>query len=394
MKKLFVAVLALAALAACNKDNEFVPEVSKDAKSITVAIQNTAATRAGVTAPGVNGKACAEAEHMKILFADASGKILKVLPLVGTAPEGEAHAAEYAVGATSTDKDGNTVYLWHNVPASINQIAVVRDTKGDVAIVEGETTLAKVKDAADDEAKNLERELDDIFLYDEDTLSNSGVECVVYNGVEYKIWTASVRVAPLFTRLEITNIQCDDLGVANTDDDINSFGYDELVINSLTWTAENGSYTIAPAEGATSLTTLYSANNNTAAANNTQTDASKRFNYWTADGLAPATAPGVQSKVWSWNVLPQKFGQMDLVITVDAYDYVLVDRNVALKVIDLSTAENATEDNDFELLVENIYRIDLSFDEGDLTGKEGRCVQVTVEIAPWTVNTVYPVYGK
>lgn len=393
MKKLFVAVLAIATLVACNKDNEFVPEVSKDAKSITVAIANSATSRAGVTAPGVHNEACAEAEDMNILFADASGKILKVLPLVGTAPEGEAHAAEYAVGATSTDEDGNTVYLWHNVPASINQIAVVRDTKGDVAIVEGETTLAKVRDAADDEAANLERELGDIFLYAEDTLSNSGVECVVYNGVEYKIWTASVRVAPLFTRLEITNIQCDDLGETNTDDDINSFGYDELVINSLTWTAEKGSYTIAPATEGAPLTTLYSDNNNTAAANNTQTDPSKRFNYWTADGLAPVTT-GVQSKVWSWNVLPQKFGQMDLVITVDAYDYVLVDRNVALKVIDLSTADNATEDKDFALAVENIYRIDLSFDEGDLTGKEGRCVQVTVEIAPWTVNTVYPVYGK
>lgn len=393
MKKLFVAVLALAALAACNKDNEFVPEVSKDAKSITVAIENSAATRAGVTAPGVHNEACAEAKDMNILFADASGKILKVLPLVGTAPEGEAHATEYAVGVTSTDENDNTVYLWHNVPASINQIAVVRDTKGDVEIVEGETTLDDVKDAADDEDANLERELDDIFLYAEDTLSNDGGDCVVYNGVEYKIWTASVRVAPLFTRLEITNIQCDDLGETNTDDDINSFGYDELVINSLTWTAEKGVYTIAPATEGASLVTLYSDNNNTAAANNTQTDASKRFNYWTADGLAPVEA-GVQSKVWSWNVLPQKFGQMDLVITVDAYDYVLVDRNVALKVIDLSTAENATEDNDFELAVENIYRIDLSFDEGDLTGKEGRCVQVTVEIAPWTVNTVYPVYGK
>jgi hypothetical protein len=85
---------------------------------------------------------------------------------------------------------------------------------------------------------------------------------------------------------------------------------------------------------------------------------------------------------------------MNLEFTADAYDYVLADHSVALKVIDLSTSADATEDKNFEFAVENIYRVSLDFTEGDLTGKEGRCVQVTVEIAPWTVNTVHPVFGK
>lgn len=393
MKKLFVAVLAIAALAACNKDNEFVPEISLDSKSVTICIENSAATRAGeagVTVPGKN-EACAEAKDMNILFADASGKILKVLPLVAAAAEGD-HTPEYAVGVPAT-ADGKTTYIWHNVPASITQIAVVRDLDNDAPITPGETTLATVKAKASIEANNLADELNHIFLYDESTLSDKG-SCAIVNGVEYKVWEGSVRVAPLFARLEITNIQCTDLGVTNTDGDINSFGYDELVLNSLTWTGSVGSYNIALAEGATSLTTLYSANNNTAAANNTQTDASKRFNYWTADGQAPVADPGVQSKVWSWNVTPQTFTQMDLAFTADAYDYQLTDRSVALKVIDLSLTDGATEDNNFEFVAENIYRVNLDFTEADLTGKEGRCVRVIVEIAPWSVKTVYPVYGK
>ena len=392
MKKLFVAVLAIAALAACNKDNEFVPEISLDSKSVTVCIENSAATRAGeagVTVPGEDQAACAEAKDMKILFADASGKILKVLPLVADKAVGD-HTPEYAVGEPAT-ADGKTTYIWHNVPASIRQIAVVRDMDGDAPIEAGKTTLADVKAKASIEANNLADELTNIFLYAESTLSDKG-SCAVVNGVEYKVWEGSVRVAPLFARLEITSIQCTDLGVTNTDGDINSFGYDELVLNSLTWTGSAGAYNIALAEGATSLTTLYSQNNKDVN-NNTQKDDAKRVNYWTADGQAPVTT-GVQSKVWSWNVTPQTFTQMDLAFTADAYDYQLTDQSVALKVIDLSLTDGATEDNNFEFVAENIYRVNLDFTEGDLTGKEGRCVRVIVEIAPWSVKTVYPVYGK
>lgn len=391
MKKLFVAVLALAALAACNKDNELVPEISLDSKSVTICIENSAATRAGeagVTDPGKN-EACAEAKDMNILFADASGKILKVLPLVADAAEGD-HTPEYAVGKPATDAD-KTTYIWHNVPASIRQIAVVRDLDGDAPITPGTTTLAEVKEKASIEANNLGDELNRIFLYAESTLSDKDT-CATVNGVEYKVWEGSVRVAPLFARLEITNIQCTDLGATNIDANINSFGYDELVLDTLTWTGSVGSYNIALAEGATSLTTLYSQNNKDVT-NNTQKVEENRVNYWTADGQAPVTA-GVQSKVWSWNVTPQTFTQMDLVFTADAYDYQLTDRSVALKVIDLSLTDGATEDNNFEFVAENIYRVNLDFTEGDLTGKEGRCVRVIVEIAPWTVKTVYPVYGK
>ena len=392
MKKLFVAVLALAALAACNKDNEFVPEISLDSKSVTVCIENSAATRAGeagVTVPGVDQQACAEAKDMNILFADASGKILKVLPLVADKAVGD-HTPEYAVGEPAT-ADGKTTYIWHNVPASIRQIAVVRDLDNDAPVTPGTTTLAEVKAKASIEDNNVADELNHIFLYDESTLSDKGT-CATVNGVEYKVWEGSVRVAPLFARLEITNIQCTDLGATNIDADINTFGYDELVLNSLTWTGSEGTYSIVLAEGATSLTTLYSQNNKDVN-NNTQKDDAKRVNYWTADGQAPVTA-GVQSKVWSWNVTPQTFEQMDLAFTADAYDYQLTDRSVALKVIDLSLTDGATEDKGFAFAAENIYRVNLDFTEGDLTGKEGRCVRVVVEIAPWTVNTVYPVYGK
>ena len=390
MKKLFVCAMALAAFVSCSKDDVQGPALDSGNKSVSITIANTSsATRAaGVTTPGTND-ACADAKDLQILFADASKKILKIMPLV--AEDANSHA-EYAAGATEEDDNGNTIYTWHNVPAAVTNVAIIRDLDNVANVAVGQS-LTDVKAFASIEANYLTKELNKIFLYGENLqpLQDTGVHTTI-NGVEYRLWTGSVRVAPLFARLEITNIQCTDLGVTNTNTNPNDFGYDELVLNSLTWTGSKGSYSIDAAEGATSLTTLYSQNNKDVT-NNTQKDSAKRVNYWTADGLAPVTS-GVQSKVWSWNITPQTFTEMNLVFTADAYDYVLADHSVALKVIDLSTSADATEDNNFEFAVENIYRVSLDFTEGDLTGKEGRCVQVTVEIAPWTVNTVHPVFGK
>jgi hypothetical protein len=44
--------------------------------------------------------------------------------------------------------------------------------------------------------------------------------------------------------------------------------------------------------------------------------------------------------------------------------------------------------------VKNIYQLDLTFGEGNISGQEGICVNVTVSIDTWTVNTVKPVFGQ
>jgi uncharacterized protein YijF (DUF1287 family) len=38
--------------------------------------------------------------------------------------------------------------------------------------------------------------------------------------------------------------------------------------------------------------------------------------------------------------------------------------------------------------------MDLLFDEGDIAGQEGVCVDVTVKIVDWKVQTINPVFGK
>jgi hypothetical protein len=98
--------------------------------------------------------------------------------------------------------------------------------------------------------------------------------------------------------------------------------------------------------------------------------------------------------VWSWNVQPGTFEGMDLDITATAYDYQVADDSIALKVTGLTSTKGSTSANKNELAEGVIYRIPLDFTEGDLTGQEGKCVQVEVEIVDWVVNTVYPIFGN
>lgn len=404
MKKLFVCAMALAAFVSCSKD-DVAQGVALDSKnkSIEITIENSgAATRAandGITAgETVKGSKApvAEAKTMDILFADASGTILKVMDLVAGTGVHENDPAEnvdsYTPGAssTATGEDGisRTTYVWHNVPAAVTQVAIVRDVMGDVTITPGTTKLADVKDAADDEVTNLTRSVDEIFLYGEDLVLESNGDCVTVNGIEYEYFLGKVRVAPLFARFEINSIQCSDLGDDNKDTDINTFGFDELTLTSLTWNSEDKSgYTIELPEAAT----MWGSYNPTTGTygTNSNTDDATRTNYLTVEGVAPTAT----TKAWSWNILPTNFKSMNLKFDGVAYDYALADDEVELDVRGLATTENAKEANANAFDAENIYRIDIKFVENNLGGKAGLCVKVEVEIAEWTVNTVYPVFG-
>ena len=81
-------------------------------------------------------------------------------------------------------------------------------------------------------------------------------------------------------------------------------------------------------------------------------------------------------------------------MTVDlwayAYDYELQTdgRDLTLKVVGLNGAAG-----DYAFEKGKIYKLDLTFTEGDVKDQDQLCVEVTVTIAEWTVNTVTPVFG-
>ena len=384
-------MLAIAALVSCSKDDTADAVLDSANKSIQIKIENVGTTRAnngdGISAgnttatTGTTMSSVVNVSELKILFANASGTILMEKALVGTAvdhvtagPDLPAYSYGSFTGTESTDDHANNgVYVFHNVPAAVTQIAVVRYEAGDInqgSVVAGTTELNDVLEAAENEALNLQRELEDIVLYDQSPLTKAdpAKECVTVGGIKYYVYEASVTVAPKFSRLEIDKIHCTDLGYKNDDNDPATVDFDKLVLNSFTWST----YAIAEDE----LGELNGQYNGTA-------------NATVEDENARICKP--ESGVWSWNIKEQAFSKMTLNMSASATDYTVADDDVNLYITSLSAAEGSAWDGTYKTT--HIYKLSIPFSQSNLADQEGICANVTVEIVPWTVNTVTPNFG-
>ena len=405
MKKLFVSMLAIAALVSCSKDDAQGPALDSANKTVSITIKNGAAatraaldgTSAGITAPaeGKHGDelASANATELFVLFA-AGDEIKKILPLSSTSQTDDNHtniSGEYAVGVTSENAEG-VVYTWHNVPWNITNIAVVRtDATLDPTYYGVNATITSVdafEELAKNEAANLDRKLSEIVLFGEDALTDTGRTHEV-NEITYHYWRADVEVAPQFARFEINNIECEDLGALNADGLNNTYGFDEMDVLSLSWTSsDNKTYQIEVAEDAT-IGRLYGQYVPTT------TPTADQNTYAGTEDRAAAAADDVQpadGNVWSWNVLPTSWTGMKVGLWAYAYDYALADagRDLTLNVVGLNG-----ESGEYEFAKGNIYKLNLKFEEGNVKDQDALCVEVTVDIQPWTiVNDLNPVFGN
>ena len=389
MKRFFIAAMALATIVGCSKDDAeggVALDSNNKTVSITIANGSTRATggEAGVTAPGTGTTmTCeADADDLTILFADKDGNVLKSLCLTDATNEIEESGAHSSQYAPAKDNGTGGKYTWHNVPWQVTRVAVVRISAADDA-----TTLKTIKDYNDlalNEDVNLKRSLDDIVLFGENALKDTGRTHVV-GDTYYHYWAAEVTVEPLLARFEINNIQCENLGnynPYNADKNVGKYSFDELTIGDVVWTSEEGvDYTIDLA-----YTVLYGTYNPAKDANKNQVE-EDRLNYVTADG----NEPGKVEQVWSWNVntTSTQFKTMTVGLTAAAYDYTPAQTNVPLTVTGIQK-----DGKSVEFAPGNIYQLDLKFKEENIMNKDQLCVEVTVRVAEWTVNTVTAVFGN
>lgn len=410
MKKLFVCAMALASVVACSKDDT-VPTLETSKKAVAIQITNaaTATTRAtlseGDTAQGQNNEACATAQELQVLFANNSGVIVEHYALTaGVTP------------ATPVEGEGVT-YMFHGVDQSVTQVAVARwDAKkdSDIAITDGATNLSVLLERAEDLEKNANRAISEIALYGVDdsltktdaTHTGSPVNDNTHaTGEEttYLVYTANVEVAPRFARIEVTGISCTDLGDENKDGVADLVtGYDEMVLNSFTFSNTGHTYKLAAIEGKK----WYGSYKYVSA---TAEDGKKTWSDATETSVVRSAAP--TNGAWSWNVEENSpWADMTLSLNVDAADYTVQVPARELVIGDLKYsgteadptamgfAASTKEEGAYYLSTykkNHIYRMNIPFSETDLEDvNEDMCVSVTVDIVNWVVVPVTPVFGK
>ena len=377
MKKLFIAAMALATIVSCSKDDGDAV-LTSGLKSVSIKIENAAtATRNGGDTEQGSNTACAVASDLVIWFADGSGNILE----------------ERSLG---NPVDGTTnEYMFHRVSEQVQNIAVGRYEDKDVTPV-GSTIASIIALAEDPQAgngvKNIARPVSEIILSSDMVKLEKGTQTCTetVNGVTVNVpvYEASVTVAPRLSRVEILKIQCDDLGALNEDGNEDSYGFDELTLNSFTF-----------------------GNNTLSAINNTVLSGSYAAKgadgKWAEVTGEPANSVEPEFGAWSWNLEDgQAFEIMELSVTGDAKDWIVNNGDTKLVINSLSagTPQPGTHDPDCTCGIvdgkvatyeaNHIYKMNIIFGEGDLEPRNTAiCVNVTVDIVDWVVVPVTPNFG-
>ena len=412
MKKLFIAAMALAAFVSCSKDDGgAVLESSKKAVEITISnyLPDTRAitnpTETEVTANAKVGTleaftekgteeaplVAAKAEQLVVLFANNANKV--------------EHA--YALSGVTAGKDGT--YTFHNINESVTQVAVVRKVdKAEGGTYSYDTTakdfvgtdLAKYKTAALTEYED-NRSIEWMDLFVASGQLTGGEQCTVTpndhtQGYTYWLYKAKVEVKPMLARVEITNVQCTDLGettASAANGQLVSGGYDHLTLGTLTFGTNKtydfknyvlkgaycGTAKVNGAVCAAAAKNYYDAIYN-GAANNGKVIA------WDISVKTPYPAVEQVTEGEATVSRPVAATALKIAMTAFAHDYNVVNTGKTL-----SVGFNGADK--FE--AGKIYQIEIPFKESNLDkSNEAICVNVTVKVANWVVVPLTPVFGN
>ena len=351
MKKLFVAVLAIAALAACNKEEATILNTSKKSVSMTI-LNGGEATRAITDASDDENFECAAEADLTVLFADANGKVVESRALsaaetkeVGTAEEGQLVP---------------TTYTFHRLPETVMQVGVIalRDNAEPAS-------LAAAKELWETETKDAQ--VADIVVYGEDLDLTPADYCAKVGDEEFPFFNAAVRVAPAHTRFEVLSFTCEDLGQ-------NEYGYSEIELVKMKFAG--AAYEQALGQTLTAATDV-------------------------------ATPSGVnvtdETKVWSWNWVARTAENADAPVQLTDRGNLVVNLEVVgnnYTVPEPSKTLTITGYNDkdghaiTEFKPEYIYKLTVPFKEENIDATNSFiCVDVEVTIAEWIINTMTPVFA-
>lgn len=369
MKLNRLAMIALMALGvvACDKNNNDSDELTAGKKSVVLKLDGLVGTsRAANGTPGAEGKI--NLANVVIVFSDGSS-IIKYEEL-----NSQSGANWTALTTTGV--------AYHNLDNRITQVHVIGNTTGKTIKLDG--TVAEMK-ASTLDVKD-EQDMSNVTLFGEDDYLEPAAGShgdASHPDDELTMFNAEVNLKPLIARIEIGNIQCEDLGTL----------YKSLSLQDIGLMNFNG---IISLDGVT-----------------------KGLEMTMANVLEPGTGTRADGEIvfgesvcagWGWDAISNEVldGAADIHYPTtgnDRYVYHFIPRNdlkvkLYLSATDVNdhvspftTVTAGFDGTTFE--VGKIYQLSLVFGEENIKPwdpDETICVNVKVNVAEWDIQQLTPVY--
>ena len=384
--KLMMAVcMAAITLVSCNKE-EHTPVLSGNLKSVQISLGNlTLKSASDFVEPGAK----AQLNNFKIFLTDGTN-------LIEAGTSGEIAPTYYYDGESGTLPTDVAIHL---VPAEVTKVVVVGNV-GDAAWGNDVSTYAALK--AKTVSIDQENDVTNLTLYGESGLT-SKASTENHDGSTFNLYTANVNLAPKVARIEYDGFAV----LFNT----TSPKYDKIEVKQVAFDNYYSSVALDPSAAATSLVQRVATSDDATifgffGDNNDATTPSWYYDILPAGDLVlqrPAsgdTAADDLAAARAYHFFPVAGNQPTLYIQLDVYPTGEANPLPSYLYTKSFKAQSDLSGSDMEFKPGYIYRMnfaattgagdgDIPFKEDDLENLD-RCVEISVDVIPWTVVTVYP----
>lgn len=373
-----MALAASMALVSCDKSENDLAPADTSTKSVTVKLANVKApVKVRSTQPAVQDGTTAKLSKFVIFFVDANGNMdYEGYEASDTKKENDPVTREFEVGADGTIP---TIPTYHYISAAVTKVIVVGNPTWETAPTT-EEALKEITVEIEDQ-----QDVDDLVLIGEDDLTARIPENENVDG-HTNAYLANVDLLPLVARLEIAAFHYAKVDEA-TERDYASMALNHLAINNYNGTCTYGK-TASDLQTATindetvwpfleNLTAAWHNDNNM----NITLDATTTPEY-----INDVDVDGEGVNVYAYNVFAGTAPQLVLGMVGTKADNTTAPLYLATRSLSI---------NNF--VAGHVYRMDIAtghdnpfrFNDGHLNSPD-KCVDVDVEVIPWTVEWVIP----
>lgn len=379
VKNFFLMALAASmALVSCDKSENDVVPADTSTKSVTVKLANVKApVKVRSTQPAVQDGTTAKLSKFVIFFVDANGSMeYEGYEASDTKKEGTPVKREFEVGDDGTIP---TIPTYHYISAAVTKVIVVGNPTWETAPTT-EEALKEITVEIEDQ-----QDVDELVLIGEDDLTKRTPENENIPG-HTNAYLANVDLLPLVSRLEIAAFRYE-LKPGAEERDYASMALNHLAINNYNGTCTYGK-TASDLQSATiDNETVWPFLENLTAAWHNDNSMNINLNATTTPQYTnDVDVDGEGVNVYAYNVFAGTVPQLVLGMVGTKADNTTAPLYLVTSGLGVTTFEAG-----------HVYRMDIAtdhdspfkFHDGHLNSPD-KCVDVDVEVIPWTVEWVTP----